>query len=265
MGAALKNSESETTCDIPTSLARETAFDLNALDGKKIRVWRNLAADNPAQKAVILAHGLTGNPHEYLHMAARDYFNNKGYDVFRLSFYSGAPAYRVLPECTLDIHAKDLNIVVGHVRNSYKKVYVCGHSYGGLTLLIANPNADAVSFWDASFTPYKGFWKSDSPYIPELDCYTIGWGSANLIGKAMFKEAIEIDEKAEDIAAAFRRPAQVILAGESNENPVRTHLFDALSGVEKSFEDIKGATHCFTDGWIAQTLYQKTHEWFERF
>lgn len=246
----------------------EHDMDIPAADGKKI--WcRHSAAQGlekgVARKAVILSHGLTGNPFEYIHMQARDYFTERGYDVFRFAYYWDGDAYRALPECTLETHGKDLNALIAHVKPDYEAVYVCGHSYGGLTMLFAQPDVNAVSFWDSSFTPYSDFWKSDAKYCAPLDCYMLEWGCNYLIGKNMVEEAKALTaEKAEALAAQFTTPAQVVLAGDNAENSVRDHLHQALCG-EKELQDIAGADHCFTKGDTVQALLAATHKWFERF
>jgi len=250
---------------INDTLDRESEFDIAGFDKKAIFCYLNKAQHKTySPKAVVIAHGLTGHPNEYLHLTARDYFNTHGYDVYRLAFYRDGDQYRDLFDCTVQHHAHDLRSVIAHIRKDHEKIYVCGHSYGGLTLLMANPDINAGSFWDSSFTPYKEFWNQDAQYIPEMDCYKVRWASGNLIGTPMVEEAKNIDQKAGEMAKSFRAPAQVILAEKNSWNPERTALFESLRG-EKDFQDIKGATHCFTDGRVVDELVEITHAWFERF
>ncbi|MDB5491090.1 MAG: hypothetical protein JWO78_939 [Micavibrio sp.] len=107
------------------------------------------------------------------------------------------------------------------------------------------------------------FWQKDAEYVPELDCYTIGWGSDNLIGKAMVEEAKEITEaKAEGLARALKCPGQVILA--ENSDISRKSLFNSLKD-PKEFHVIAGADHCFNRGDVVNNLLDRTYMWFERF
>lgn len=248
---------------IRLSLERESNFSLTAGDGAVISGTLNRAGDAPAAKLVILSHGLTGHPNEYIHLMARDYFNDRGYDVVRFGYYGYGPGARNLKDCTLKIHASDLNAVVGEFSSSYKKIFVAGHSYGGLTILFANPKANAVSFWDSSFVP--SFWKTEGIYIPEMDCYKIGWGTDKLVGKAMVEEAAALrEEDSIAMAQALSSPGQVLLAGDNDENTKRTLLFESLKG-PKDFYDVPHADHCFNKGKTVYDLLEKTHCWFERF
>lgn len=248
---------------IKEGLEKEKDFSIPATDGAIINGRINCAGDKPAAKLVVLSHGLTGHINEYIHLMARDYFNQRGYDVVRFSYYSSGEKARNLKDCTLKIHASDLNAVIEHFSFSYKKVFVAGHSYGGLTILFANPDVTSVSFWDSSFVPT--FWKAEGAYIPELDCYKIGWGCSNLVGKAMVEEASSLrEEDSIQMAQSLNAPGQVLLAGENNENTKRTLLFESLKE-PKNFYDVPHADHCFNKGKTVYDLLEKTHTWFERF
>ena len=248
---------------IDLSLAREKDFSIPASDGAIIYGRANYAGDKPSSKLLVLSHGLTGHINEYIHLMARDHFNRAGYDVVRVSYYSLGDKARNLKDCTLKIHASDLNAVLAHFSGNYDKVFVAGHSYGGLTILFANPKVTAVSFWDSSFIP--SFWGTEGSYIPELDCYRIGWGCHNLVGKAMVEEAAGIcEEDAVTMAQALNAPAQVILAGDNSENEKRTLLFDSLTR-KKDFYDVPHADHCFNKGKTVDDLLEKAGIWFGRF
>lgn len=221
------------------------------------------AAGVRSESLVILAHGLTGRPLEFLQvMAARD-FTASGYDVVRIAFYDGNIGARTLRESTLDLHARDLNTVVEHFRPMYKSIFIAGHSYGGFSLLFANPAVNAASFWDATWTPG---WHRDVSYIPEIDCYASNNGMECLIGRAMYEEAQHyVAHPPVENAANFRSPAQVILA-QDNEKPGRDRhmLFDALGMKDKELIRVEGADHQFTRGNTVESLIQSTKSWFER-
>lgn len=242
---------------------QEKDFQLATPDGKAI--YGTLTrAPMDTDKAILIAHGLTGHKGEHMHMEAKRFFSNNGYDVIRFNFYDGADDARNLEECTLALHAQDLNQVCDHFRPSYKKLFVAGHSYGGLTLVIANPTATALSFWDSSFTPYKGFMERESRKLNGTPYYTIGWGTSVLLGAAMVEEAKRMDEEAFTYAQKITTPSQVILAGDNSENPTRTILYESLT-CPKDFEDIDRADHTFSKGDTLYTLLKRTLAWFEQF
>ena len=241
----------------------ERQIQTKAQDGKVIYSIFNPAVGVKSDVLVIIGHGLTGHPNEYVHKIAHRYFNEKGWDTLRIAYYSDPADARKLKDCTLSIHADDLNTVIKAHKPLYKKIFCVGHSYGGLTMLFANPNADALSFWDSSFTPYDGFWKRDAVYMPELDCYTMGWGQNNLIGKAMVEEAKNLKlEDSISLAKAIQTPSQVVVATMDHENAIPTILYDHLVCPKELCEI--AANHTFTFENTADTLAQKTYEWFAK-
>lgn len=228
------------------------------------------AAERPAAKLALLIHGLTGHPFEYVHMTTVPQLNALGYDVARISLYGDHPQNRSLIDSTVQTHADDSNALISHLKDKYgyQHLYAAGHSYGGLTLLLANPaGLNAAAFWDASFTPYKAFWKDNAHpcQFKERSCYTMRFdGVDQIFGEAMVQEAQKLDEQAESIARVFTAPALVILAGDNAENPLRTHLYDALPPQHnKKLLDVAGANHCFYVNGTAQELAAATCDWFE--
>jgi esterase/lipase len=233
-------------------------------DGKTICGLFNQAdIAAPADRLVILVHGLTGRPREFLHVMAMRTFCDSGYDVARLSCYDGSPNARTLRSSTVDIHARDINTCVDYYRARYKNIFVAGHSYGGFSLLFANPAVNAVSFWDATWTP--GWYKDVQP-VPVLDCFAFNNGQESLIGRAMYEEAANYAQNPPiETAANFKSPAQVILAM-ANEKPGRSRekLFEYLGVADKELVKIDGADHQFTQGKTVELLTAATKSWFDR-
>ncbi len=250
--------------EIDKSLERESSFFLPAEDGKKIFVLVNRAGETPSDKAIVIGHGLTGKPEDYLHMVARDYFNDRGYDVYRLAFYRDETGCRRLHESTLSIHAADLNAVLDHVRGNHKKLYVCGHSLGGLAMVFATPQADAISFWDPSYQPSRR-WLLTSTLSENGQYYERTGRYRYTLGLAMIEEIRTFSrEAAQEMCRKISAPSQILIAGSSwlSEDPHM--LFDDLV-CEKEKYEIKGASHCFDTGKTVLELVEKTYQWFERF
>ncbi|MDY0029948.1 MAG: alpha/beta hydrolase [Pseudobdellovibrionaceae bacterium] len=249
--------------DIDASLERESDFDIPAFDGKKIFVRLNKSGNKPSKKAVVIGHGLTGRPEEALHQIARDYFNDRGYDVYRLAYYHDDTGYRRLHETTLDIHAKDLNTVLGHVRGSHEKVFVIGHSHGGLTMVFANPQANALCFWDPSYQPGRR-WVINAQLSHDGRHYERTGRFKFAVGIDAIEEVKKLTrEAAKEMAEKITAPSLVVVAEDSwlGEDP--NLLFDDLT-CEKGKVRIKGADHIFSRGKTAHDLVQKTYAWFER-
>lgn len=250
---------------IQDSLKREETFALPSGDGYRIYGTLNRAGNNRAANLVLIAHGLTGHINEHLHMSARRFFNEKGYDVARFAFYEGAENARKLRDCTLQIHAEDLRSVIDYLKPRYEKVFAVGHSYGGLSLLIANPDVEKASFWDSSFLPYETVWKESAEFVPELDCYKLNWECEYLIGRPMYEEARDLASgQAATWAENFQAPGQVVLAGANADKgrKIRTALYDALPA-PKDFYEVEGAGHVFAEGDTVFDLLDATYRWFE--
>lgn len=244
-------------------MATETLFTIPTDDGAVIHGILN-RGDAPADKAVILSHGLTGFPQEHLHQSARRHFVRAGYDVIRFYYYCELEKARHFSNCTLALHAADLNTVTNHFRPAYKKLYIAGHSYGGLAALMADPAAEAISFWDSSFLPYDSFWKSEAVFVPALDCYKMNWGWDILVGKRMVEEARDlIFDRVAGLALNLRAPGQVILAASSATNN-KSQLYDALPA-PKDFHIVPGSSHTFPEQDVVDDLLQATGRWFGGF
>lgn len=242
----------------------ESGFYLKTTDAQK-RIYGTLSqSENPIGSLVIFAHGLTGNPFEHLHMVARSEMLDHGYDVCQFWFYGFEPDARKLHECTLDIHAKDLQSVISHFKQDYENIFVAGHSYGGLTTLICNsPDLVAVSLWDPSFKPDRS--QGLLAEIPEFDGYLYDGHYYGLIGKEMVREAQQIStQRWEEIAQAFKTPCQLVLA-DPGKTFIRNDLKDHLTMDLLKIETIQGADHCFLENSTAPVLARQTREWFDRF
>lgn len=244
----------------------DESFALPSPDGFTIHGTLNKALSTaPSRKLAIFAHGMTGHSSEYIFMTARDFFTTRGYDVVRFEFYCSEPHARSLRDCLLQTYVQDLQQVIAHFRKDYDSIFVAGHSYGGMTALVANPDINAISLWDSSLYPYKEYWERESRYIPELECYSVYAGINALVGKAMIEESLTYDlEKMRAIAEDLNVPTQLVVAAEHVKRPGQKMVFDMITA-PKDYTEIKGAHHDFCDNDTAQDLMTKTWEWFERF
>jgi len=248
-----------------TNLKSENDFYVTARDGIDIFV-RHAAPEDSQNKAVVIAHGIPGNPNEYIHMSARNFFIEKGYNVYRMSFYDDAESTRKLHTTTLQIQANDLNDVVAHVSTNHESTYVCGHSYGGATTLFANPSAQAIAFWDSSFyvwALWDQFEKDETTFDKEL------LGKSNrffmLFSKEMMAHArAQNEESMAALTSKITAPSLVLNSGEDYFIDSSARVYDALI-CEKEKCAIPDADHQFLTDNTVQILLNETHKWFERF
>lgn len=248
----------------------EETFALDSGDGFTIYGRINRAHARVATRAVVLCHGLTGHINEHHFQEAKRFFAARGYDVIRFSFYSEEENARQIVDCSVAVHVSDLRIVLAHFALQYEKLFVAGHSYGGLTVLMANPeNVAAASFWDASYVAAgeNPLWEKYWQYDEAQDTCLIIWPPISaVVGKNFYNERKSFTRKfLDDYAESFVAPAQVLAAGAYSENiPNQKTLFDCLAS-EKEFYLISGATHVFVEGDTVFDLLEKTYQWFERF
>ena len=242
----------------------EQKWTLATNDGKKI--YGVASSSGKSQKnAIFIVHGLTGHMNEYLHKRAADHFV-ENYDVFRFNLYDGAPDARNLVDCTIQTHADDINTVLGYFSHRYEKVFLIGHSYGGPSIMLAQPQRiAAASLWDPTYDP-KALWEAFP--LPELEgtgFYVTEWGTASLIGKAMNDEALRFDtETCENLSRIFPAPVQVITAqdGYYKDKPVSWNTHGKPESIR---EYIAGTEHCFYEGDTCNELLEKTATWFSKF
>jgi pimeloyl-ACP methyl ester carboxylesterase len=233
-------------------------FTLTAADGCTIYGYLS-KAEKPDSKLVVISHGLTGSPDELLHVHAASALNKAGYDVVRFYFYCRKDNARALKDCTLETHAADLSAVVAHFSGGYDGLYLAGHSYGGITMLVAAIPARAYCFWDSTYVPT---WWRDA--VPFEDGVKPRWGGDWTIGHAMVDEAKLIDAAAVDrMAGAITAPAQVVLAGAETSLPKREKLFESIRS-EKEMVVIDGADHVFSGG-KAHELAAHAVRWFGKY
>ena len=88
--------------------------------------------------------------------AGEEFFTANGFDVYNYDRYSdqetGGRRPRSLGDgITIARQASDIQDICRFFQGRYRKIYLAGHSYGGLTLVYANAPVAAVALWDATY------------------------------------------------------------------------------------------------------------------
>ena len=213
-----------------------------------------------------MVHGMTRDMNDYVIKYGADFFA-RDYDVYRFNLYGGQDGARDILECTLADHADDINAVLTHFAGSYDKAFVIGHSYGGPSVMLANPkNITAVSLWEPTFDLKKWQDEYKNVFHEKDDSFVVGAGVYTLIGKPLYASARKLDDAAcSKLAKEFTCPVQVVLGGESvlANMPHSYHSFNRHKGSHQVV--IPNAGHCFTEGKTADILLEKTQAWFATF
>ena len=244
-------------------LTDEWTGDWPGKDGKRIYGLMSRSAVGDGSRLVLMAHGFTGHPDEFLMRFSRDRFLGAGYDVCRLAFYSWEPQARRLDNTTLALQADDLTRVF-YALSEGMQVYLVGHSYGGTTVLLANLPALAQSLWDCLFVPSR-LWphRLAMSFEPALGKYVTEDGRRMLVNPAMRDEGMGYDPgEMRRLAAAQRTPTQVIVAEAGGYADPDQDWSDALPPGRSSRVAIAGANHTFTNGVVIDALCRATLEWF---
>lgn len=221
------------------------------------------------QPLVIFVHGFTGNKDEHIFFNGARFFEDQGYSSFRFNLYFWKKDARKLDECTLSLHAQDLDFVVDYFKKKgVKKIFVVGHSFGGLTILLSKKQAfDAAILWDPSVDPKS---VTDGIYIKELDRYFLdsmdkskNFDSFGItVGASMVEENKKL--KPFELITKFTKPVKIVVAG-NNMLVKGGKSYYQLAKTEKDFALIPGASHCFDEDGTEEKLHQETYEFIQRF
>lgn len=215
----------------------------------------------------IVIHGLPGNMDEEFYHSAVRWFEKRGFSTFRFNLYDYHKDARQLMGCTLKLHGSDLDTVVRYFRKrGVKKIFVAGHSFGGLTILSCpRQDFDGAALWDPSYkisfkkTAY-GF--PGGKYVKEVKGYLMRWGINVIIGKAMVEEVDSFPW--DSISRDFKKPLKIIIAGKGLLRGSKKYLNSARA--EKDLTIIKGATHYFNDReGMQDKVFKVSEEWFGKF
>ena len=242
-------------------------WSFTSTKGYKIDGRADFAEANPLNRCFVIVHGYCGTMNEHLHEEANRFFVERGYDVVRFNLQSQEHKLR---DCTLQTHAHYLLSVLEERCHSYNKVYLSGHSYGGPTIMIAQPqNVAAIALWDPSFN-LPELWKVMECQNHDDFCVLNFGGNEVIAGLEMAKEG-RTRYKTEECLALSESidcPVKVISASEGEEFEV--YKIDGKSWHSAGHKDncravIPNSDHNFTKGNSLEPMLQETFDWFERF
>lgn len=212
---------------------------------------------------LVFVHGFTGYKDEHIFFNGARFFEKKGFSTFRFDLYGWKKDARKLEECTLSLHGKDLDMVVEYFRNKgAKKIFVAGHSFGGVTVLLSKKKGfDIAVLWDSSGDKDV---RLDAKYIKELDRYYFEKGAYGFtISKAMYEENNK-KLKPSELIQSMPMPIKVIVAGAGIMVEEGKKLFKNANE-PKDFAIVPNATHTFDEDGTEEKLFQETYSWLKEF
>ena len=220
-----------------------------------------------SQPLFIIVHGLPGNMDEEFYHSATRWFGEHGFSTFRFNLYGYQKDARQLMDCTIKTYSADLDFAIRYFRKrGVKKLFIAGHSFGGLTILCSrNQDFDGATLWDPSYKisfTKAAYGFPGGKYVKAIRGYLMRWGANVVIGKAM---AEEVDSLPWDVIAKnFKAPLKIILAGKGMLRNAKQYLNEVKT--EKDLMIVKGATHYFDDQkGMQEKVFRASEEWFRRF
>ena len=230
------------------------------IDGKK-NIYGVLRGSikNPL---IIFVHGFSGYKDEHIFFNGARFFEKKGFSTFRFDLYNWNKDARKLEECTLSLHGEDLDMVVSYFRKKGAiKIFVVGHSFGGVTVLLSKKkDFDAVVLWDSAGDIDV---RLNAKYIKELDKYYFEEGAYGFtISKAMYEENNK-KLKPSKLIQSMPMPIKVIVAGAGIMVEEGKKLFESAKE-PKDFVIIPNAGHTFDENGTEEKLFAETLIWFTK-
>lgn len=217
-----------------------------------------------SDRLVISIHGLTSHMRTHVHVALAKRFVELGYDMLRINLYDYHPDARKLIDCTLEIHADDINTVLEKMRPLYDEIFLIGHSYGGPSIMFAQPSGvKAICLLDPTFHLPAVY--EQGYFVEKDDHILVKAGTYLLVGKQMKKEA---QRYSADDCLEFSRnlpvPIQVLIAefGYYPNEELSWHS-EGPDGIGRERKYIKNAGHLFTEPMAIDQIMDHMLPWFE--
>lgn len=230
-------------------------------DGKKIYGILRGSLDKPL---LVFIHGFTGDMNQHLFFNGARFFEKKGISAFRFNLYSWREGARKLNDSPLSLLGKDLDTVISYFREKgVKKIFVAGHSFGGVTVLLSQKqDFDAAILWDSSGDKDVHL---KAKYVKAIDKYLLqeGWAEDFTIGKEMYEENNKKLAPTK-LIAKIKAPIKIIIAGAGEMIEDGNELFYAANE-PKDKATIEGATHNFDEDGTEEKLFEETYKWIKRF
>jgi pimeloyl-ACP methyl ester carboxylesterase len=239
----------------------ESDFFLPLGDGKRLWCLHNAAnvrGKNLPKGDVIILHGLSSGPFDYLYHAQARLLAAAGYNVWRPAMYWWEKDCRRLSECTMALHIADINVLLNKKISKKAPLYLVGHSYGAIQAMelaqTLKSRLHGVLLLDPSFNC-----KNWVQYLQRTGgVTTFASGVEFIVGQAMVDEFQAYDE-AKCLTLASQLTSPTIIASAEKGILVKSNAMYAKAiPAPKKLLNVKGAGHCFWEGHSIETVTQAT-------
>jgi pimeloyl-ACP methyl ester carboxylesterase len=242
----------------------QTQIKLKTRDGHTIYGTLNTASK--PKGLVVFVHGLTGHQNEHYFYNAAQLFPRHGFNTFRFDLYSGDKGGRRLTDCTVHIHASDLEDVLKHFKSKFKNIHVIGHSLGGPTIVVADTSfMSSIVLWDPSdMKGLKDLVEGQERALKHnkiAGVYILDWGVEALLGEKMAKEFKTLNPA--KFVKNIHKPIKIITAEKGN--PRGSKEYFKYANNPKELVILKGSGHTFDEEGIEEKLFAETLAWVKKY
>lgn len=214
---------------------------------------------------IIFIHGLTWSRDEGIFVHWEKYFNEKWYSTFRFNLYGDRENGRKLSETNLQDHIIDVNNVVKYFEEKWeRKIFLIGHSFGGLTILYSDlSEISTIVLRDPSMGGKKTL--DSVVYNEETSNYMIDWwkGEQYPISDDMYRDFCIDSENHLDRIKKIKLPTKIICA--ENGLKQQSEKYYEVANEPKGFAMIPVARHCFHEEWTKEKLFDETFDWIKKY
>lgn len=228
---------------------------------KKVIEGALVTTKKKSDTLVVFVHGFTGHQNEHIFFNGAKFFAEKGIDSFRFNLYAGeAKEVRHFRDTSISLHGQDVTTVVRSFRKKYKKICVVGHSYGGTSLLFADPSLiERFVFWDASYIDASDP-KDHMKFNKGIDAYILDWGLEIIVGKKFVEELKHFPDCGK-LIQQINKPVLFIATGKGNLKADKKYYEKANK--PKKFVNMPTADHNFNKIKDEQKLLENTYNWLK--
>lgn len=220
-------------------------------DGIKLDAILEKPNKNGKCPLMIIIHGFTGNKDERHLLAVSKMFNEIGLATLRVDMYGHGKSEGEFSNHTLFKWMTNAMTIIDYARtlDFVTDIYLCGHSQGGLTVMLAAalkhdqikaiiPMSPAISIpYDAKLGNVFGS-KFDPQHIPE-EIGNPGWTlKGNYFRVA---QAIDVDSAIDK----YSGPVLIVHGDQDESVPVRFSVAAAKRYKNADLVIVKGDTHCY--------------------